>query len=74
MRQSSHTLLPSLRGSRVRISTLAKRSKNKIIRVMTRVVHLKPSRGKSDWNIKGKMMPPIEPPVAAMPVAVPCVL
>lgn len=34
-----------------------------------RVAHLKPTSGKRRWSIKGKMIPPIEPPVVARPVA-----
>jgi hypothetical protein len=28
-------------------------------------------RGRRDWSMRGKMMPPMAPPVAARPVAVP---
>ena len=34
-----------------------------------RVLHAHPSLGKRDWSIKGKIIPPKDPPVAASPVA-----
>lgn len=36
-----------------------------------RVAHANPTLGKSDCSIRGKMMPPREPPAAARPVALP---
>jgi hypothetical protein len=41
------------------------------MRPMTRVVQAKPMRGNRACSMMGKTMPPMEPPVAARPVAVP---
>jgi hypothetical protein len=38
---------------------------------MILVAHAKPSMGNSFWSINGKMMPPMEPLVIAIPVAFP---
>jgi hypothetical protein len=38
---------------------------------MTRVVQAKPTWGNKDWNSSGNMIPPMDPLVTAMPVAVP---
>ena len=34
-----------------------------------RTAQRKPTRGKRRWSMRGKTMPPIEPPVVARPVA-----
>ena len=44
-------------------------SRKRNMNARIRVAHLKPTRGKRRWSIRGKTMPPIEPPVVASPVA-----
>ena len=54
---------------RVRIRMLAILRRKRNVKVRIRVAHLKPTRGKSRWSMRGKTMPPIDPPVVASPVA-----
>ena len=46
-------------------------SKNRSINPRIRVAQANPTAGKSRWSISGKMMPPIDPEVMAIPVAFP---
>ena len=39
------------------------------IKARIRTAQRYPTRGKSRWSMSGKMIPPIEPPVVARPVA-----
>lgn len=71
MRKSGQTLPPSFGGKRERMSRLAIRSRNSIMNPMMRVAHAKPTSGKRRCSSRGKRIPPMEPPVAAKPVAVP---
>ena len=69
--KSGRIELPGLGGSRERTRRMAARAKAAIMNPMIRVAHPNPILGISDWSIKGKTTPPIEPPIAAIPVAAP---
>lgn len=74
IRQSGQILLATLpfsgRGNRERIKKFATTQKKRRMKARIRVVHLKPTFGKSLSNINGKTMPPTLPPVVASPTAV----
>jgi len=65
----SPLLILSRGVKRVRMSRLAMLSRKRNVKARIRVAHLKPTRGKSRWSIKGKTIPPIDPPVVARPLA-----
>ena len=71
MVKSGSTLEPFMGGRRERMRRLATMRRTTKIRPMTRVAQAKPMRGKRACSMMGKMMPPMEPPVAANPVALP---
>ncbi len=45
------------------------RRRKRNIKAIMRTAHLYPRMGKSRWSMRGKTMPPMEPPVVARPVA-----
>jgi len=71
--QSGQMLLPTLpffgRGSRERMSRFAIRQQNKNTKASMRVAHLNPTLGKRRCSTRGKIIPPMLPPVVARPVA-----
>ena len=69
--KSGSTLPPTLGGKRTRTVKLATISRRMKMNPITLVAHAKPIFGKRFCSINGKMMPPKEPPLAAMPVAFP---
>ena len=58
-------------GRRERRRRLEKPQRTRHIMAMTEMVRLQPTRSKSEFIRSGKAMPPMEPPVVAMPVASP---
>jgi hypothetical protein len=58
-------------GSRLLMSTLAMIRRKRHIKPIIRQVQAKPTLGMSFWSMNGKIIPPIEPPVQAIPVAFP---
>jgi len=71
IRKSGITDCPGLGGNRDRVSRTAMVQQNMKTNPMIRVAQANPTRGKSCCNIRGKIIPPREPPAAAMPVAFP---
>jgi hypothetical protein len=72
--RSGETLLRlaiGLRGSRLRTRRFAVVRINRRMNPRIRVAHAKPTVGKSFWSMRGKIIPPIEPEVIAIPVALP---
>ena len=57
------------RGNRLLTRRFARMSKNRRMNPNMRVAHAKPTVGKSRWSINGKMIPPMDPEVMAIPVA-----
>lgn len=58
-------------GSLLRTSRLAIMRRNRSINPKIRVDHAKPTLGRSLWSMRGKIIPPKEPEVMAIPVALP---
>ena len=69
MRKSGQTLEFALGGRRERMRKLARTTRRSCVKAMMRVAQGKPTRAKRRGRASGKIMPPIEPPVAASPVA-----
>ena len=58
-------------GKRLLTKRFASRSKKSRIKPKILVAQAKPTVGKSLCNVRGKMIPPMEPEVIAIPVAFP---
>lgn len=69
MRRSGMTDWPGFGGNRERTSDTETQQQARMINPMTLVAHAKPTCGNSLCKVKGKMMPPREPPIAPRPVA-----
>jgi len=59
------------RGRRLLTRRFASTSRNKRMNPKMRVAQAKPTLGNSLCSIKGKIMPPMDPEVMAIPVALP---
>jgi hypothetical protein len=62
---------PGFGGSLDLTRRIETKHKPAMMNPITRVAHAKPTCGINDCNISGNMMPPIEPPHVAIPVAAP---
>jgi hypothetical protein len=72
--KSGATLLKlaiGFRGKRLLTNRFAIPSRNRRMKPRMRVAQAKPTMGKSLCSIRGKIIPPIEPEVIAIPVAFP---
>lgn len=71
MRKSGRTRALEAAGRRERMRKLEMEQRTKEMRARTRMAQAQPRRSKSSVSIRGKMTPPMEPPVEAIPVARP---
>lgn len=62
---------PAFGGRRERTRQTAMKQRKAVMKPRIRVAHANPTLGKRDWSMRGKMIPPREPPAAARPVALP---